>query len=521
MKRIALILAAFLIGIGSLFAQKVEASFGLDDMYDLPRYNSYQKIVGADKDGFYALRVNEANDIILEYWGMDNMTRETENPLILPSNNGIEAEFHEMFYLNGNLILFTTVTNQSIKQKTLYVQHVNKSGKIIGESKAIGRLTNQNIVVPFNVLLTEDKSSMFVYYHRPFQAYNGEPYFLKIYNPQLEEIMNKVIKLPLKDREFEVIQYKVLGNHDILMLAKVKPQEERRRRRYAIAYEYKLLRYDVDLVRVDSYDMSVEKYQPKNAWMGVNEKEQVVDIFGFMARKRKEEFSGIYHEQFDLETKEWAPIDRKETYLNFDRNDEFQFRSEHLFELRDQVYNYKIRDVVYLSNDDPVFIAEHENFWQDSVVDPQTQAVEYSNYYKFNDIIAAKVNADNNKMEWSTRIPKSQYSYNDYGDYSSFAYVAEGEKVKFFYNDHRKNLKMLANDLYRMDNLKVIRSPQRRGRAISVTLFSDGKIYGSYMFDKKHKKLVIKPELLVPYRDAYYVYMEKGNNFQFAKFNIE
>ena len=63
-------------------------------------------------------------------------------------------------------------------KKTLYIQEVNKAGKIIGESKPIGRLTNQNIVVNFEIDLTSNGKNVFVHYYRPFQKYNEGTIFL-------------------------------------------------------------------------------------------------------------------------------------------------------------------------------------------------------------------------------------------------------------------------------------------------------------------------------------------------------
>lgn len=523
MKRITLVLTGLLLIAFTGFSQPVNCDFGTDEGIELPKNNTYQKMVGADEHGFYVLRVDEQNKIWLEFWNGENLMRETNNQLILPSVSGIKAEFKEMFYLDGNLVLFTTVTNESIKQKTLYLQHVNKSGKIIGESEPIGRLTNQNIQVDFNIQLTEDKKNMFVYYHRQFQKYNEEPYFFKIYNPKLEEVINKTVKLPLTDRVFDVIQYRVLKNNDIMMLAKLK-QEDKRRRGPEV-FDYSILHYNLELKKVSDYPMEVTKYEPQNAIFGVNEKDKWVDVIGFMARRNKSEYVGMYHERLNLETNEWEPIDRKTTYHSFERIEERDFRSLHLYERYDQVYNYKLRDIVYLSTGDPVFISEHVNVWKDSIVDPQTKEVTYNYYYKYNDILTAKIDREN-KFEWVSRIPKSQKSYNDFGDYSSYNLSVIGEKIKFYYNDHRKNLKLLKNDFYIPSDLKEINNPGRKGRAVTTTLFSDGKIYGSYMFDDDHKKHTIKPDMLTKYDNDYYIFtrgssfMGQGNVY-FARFYIE
>lgn len=520
MKRIVTFILGLFIMSAITTAQTVNCDFGVDQKIKLENGETYQKMVGADKTGFYVLKTDYENNIWLEFWNSDNLVKESSNRLILPSVGGVQAEFKEMFYLNEKLIMFTTVTNESIKQKTLYAQHVNKAGKIIGESKPIGRLTNQNIVVDFDVRLTENEKNIFVNYYRPFQKYNEEPYFLKFYDADLNEVLNKTIKLPLVDREFNIVQFVVMDNLDILMLAKLKPQSDKRSRRGPEAFEYSILMYDVELSRVSEYPVSVEKFIPQNAMIAVNEKDKFVDVMGFMAKKNKIEYSGIFHERLDLKTKEWAPIDRKTTYYTMERNEERDFRAMHLMEDRDEMYNYQLRDIVYLSTGEPVLLAEHYNEWVDSIIDPRTKEVTYNSYYKYNDIIVAKVDRNNN-FEWMTRVPKSQSSYNDFGDYSSFGMTVLGEKIKLYYNGNHKNLKMLANDMYNSQDLKEAKSPGRRGRALTVTVFSDGKVYGSYMFDSKHKKQIIKPELMSVHNNKHFIYTKKGSTIKFARFFVE
>lgn len=522
MKKIIPLLSGLLIFAAVTFAQPVNCDFGLDQKTKLLKGDSYQEMVGADNTGFYVLRVDYENSIWLEYWNGDNQTKETSNRLILPSVSGVQAEYTEMYYLDGNLILFTTVTNESIKQKTLYMQNVNKSGKIIGESKPIGRLTNQNIVIDFQIDLTKNGKNIFVHYNRPFQMYNDEPYFFKIYNSKMEEVLNKTVKLPLVDREFNITQYIVTRDGDIMMLAQMKPKDERssKRSRGPQVYQYSVLIYDIELSKITEYPMTVEKYIPQNAILGVNEKDKFIDVMGFMAKKNKIIYSGIFHERMDLETKEWAVVDRKTSYYNVARNEERNFRAEHLIEQRENIYNYQLRSIEYLSTGEPVMFAEHTNTWMDSIIDPATKQIAYNNYYKFNDIIIGKIDRDN-KFEWMTRIPKSQVSYNDFGDYSSYGISVIGEKIKLFYNGNYKNLKMLANDMYDATSLKAIKSPSRKGRALTTTVFSDGKVFGSYMFDSKHKKQVIMPGMMTDYQGKYYIFTKKGTNIKFSRFYID
>ena len=80
---------------------------------------------------------------------------------------------------------------------------------------------------------------------------------------------------------------------------------------------------------------------------------------------------------------------------------------------------------------------------------------------------------------------------------------------------------MLANDMYNSQDLKEAKSPGRKGRALTATVFSDGKIFGSYMFDGKHKKQIIKPEMMAESQGKYFIFTKKGTTIKFAKFYVD
>ena len=170
-----------------------------------------------------------------------------------------------------------------------------------------------------------------------------------------------------------------------------------------------------------------------------------------------------------------------------------------------------------MSNGGSAVVAEHQNYWADSIIVPGSKEVIYSDYYRFNDILVAYCSPENN-MEWMTRIPKSQYSYNDYGKYSSVASFAVGEKIFLFYNDNPKNIKLLEQQNLDGNLYKEIIAPDRKGTAVSVSIFSDGKVHGTAMFNKKNKKYKIAPEFFKEYNYRHYLYTQNATKVKFAVF---
>lgn len=515
MKKFVLILLA-LIAFAKLTNAQVSTIFGYDKEIVLPAMNEYVRLIGADSDGFYALRIDEKDALHLDFYNNTSMSRENSNQLILPMLGGMQSEYVEMFYLDSKLILFFQVVDNTRKEKTLYIQHVNRTGRVIGEATAIGKLTNQNMSVDFHVELMDNQQNIFVYYHRPFQTYNEEPFFFKVYDPDMREIYNNIVKLPLVNQDFEIEQIKIANSGNVYMLARVSPDPRQLKRMKTIIYDYKLLYFNVSAGTVKDVDIKGKKHVLVDAIIGVDEEENI-DIFGFMVRKGKTDYEGIFHQKYNPTTETFVTGDSKKADYVFSKTEVPEFRAPHLAKNYSELYNYKLIDVLHLSNGGSAVIAEHQNHWVDSIVVPGTKEILYNDYYRFNDVLVAYCSPENN-MEWMTRIPKTQYSYNDLGQFSSIASFAIGEKIFVFYNDNAKNVKLLQNSQLTGNDLKEIASPSRRGVAVAVSIFSDGKMHGDYLFTKKNKKFRIMPEFFKEFNGRHYIYTQSGTKVKFGMF---
>jgi hypothetical protein len=491
-------------------------SFGYDKALTLAKLNEYVKFVGSDSEGFYVIRIDEKDDLHLEFFNANSLIRENSNQLILPSIGGIKSDYVAMFYLRGTLILLTEVLNNTTKEKTLYMQEVNKSGQVIGEPQIIGKLTNQNISQKFNVSLTPNQQNIFVYYNIPFQTYNEEPFFFKVYNSDMKEIYNYRLKLPMKDKSFEIDQTIISNNGNIYMVARIAPDARQMKRMKNIVYDYKLLIFDEKSGNIKDIDIKGKKFILVDAIIGVDEEENV-DIFGFMVRKGKDTYEGIFHQKYNTKTDSFVLGDAKMADYVFSKTEIPEFRADRLTKIYDEMYNYKLLNVFYLSNGGSVMIAEHRNYWVDSIIVPGSKEVIYNDYFRFNDVLVAYCSPENN-MEWMTRIPKAQYSYNDLGKYSSIAAFPVGEKVYLFYNEHPKNIELLQQQNLTGDLYKEIVAPGRKGTAVAVSIFSDGKVSAAPLFSGKNKNFKIIPELIKEFNGRILIYAENKNKVNFAVF---
>ncbi len=524
MRKVLLFVLAFCLCAVVNAQQKPTANFGYDKDIILEEGNDYVRMIGGDSDGFFAIRMDAEDKLWLEYFNSASLVRESSGEIILPVIEGNQTEYVESFYIDGQVVLFTQVVDFLKKEKLLYIQELGRSGQVMGEPRVIGKLTNQNMASEFNVQLTPNGQNVFVWYHRPFQTYNEEPFYFKMYNSSLREIYNKQVKLPLVNQSFSIDQIKITNNGSVYMLARISPSEAQLQKMKTVTYTYKLLVFNSSFDMPATFDIKDKKLTLVDVIFGIDENDNV-DVYGFLVPKGKTNYQAIYHQKINIKDKKLVNAkDSKKANYVFAKSQIPAFNAERLNKFTNQRYDYQLLDVLYLTDGGSVVVAEHRNYWKDSIFDPQTRETTYNEYYKFNDVLVAYC-APNNCMEWMVRIPKSQYSFNDYGKFSSIATYAIGEKVFLFYNDNPKNLTNLEAGESKAnlngDKYKEVTSPDRTGQAIAVSIFSDGAVSGQALFGKDNKKNKIIPELFQEYNGTHYMFTRNGKKAKFAMFNPE
>ncbi len=103
-----------------------------------------------------------------------------------------------------------------------------------------------------------------------------------------------------------------------------------------------------------------------------------------------------------------------------------------------QLYDYRMRDFFTLSDGSIVGSMEQYYVYQRTTYDNRSSFTTTMNYYYYDDIIAFRISTDG-QLIWQKRIPKSQVSTNDYGEFSSYASFQSDSSLNFIFNDHQRN----------------------------------------------------------------------------------
>ena len=520
------------------FSQSVEMDWG--QYKKLPDNSYFQKIIGTDNDGFFTIRTafdesTNENKFFLEYTSSTTNTMETSNELIFPTINGILSEYEQIYYLNGKIILFSSITNQTLQNRTLYVQYLNNDGTLKNKPKNLGSIPLGNSKADgFKIILSDNNSKILVYFNNSFVEYNNEPFNFTILDANLTELFSGELTLPLKDKKFTIEQVETGKADNFYLLAKVLSANTKKTKTTGTnkgtenkvtddkskeSFEYILYVYNTKKNELTPFNITVDKYVIKNIIFGLNTDEEIV-IEGFISNKNSKipnEFIGAFYRKINTKTLKPIEIDAKKSIMLFPKEFTAKFTQERNG-APEHFYDFKINKLGFFDNGTIVMLAEQQFVTTRTMVDPGTKEESYIYYYNYNDIICIGINKDG-KLDWAIRIPKIQQGTDDYGYYSSYALIVDANKAKIMFNDNPANegVKDPTKMKEFATNLKTI----PKATAFMVTVYPDGSFEKDAMFPKEDAKIFLCPKLIAKSKQRNIVYGQKSNEYKFGTFAFD
>lgn len=500
------IIACYIAG----YAQTLQVDWG--SLQDMPKNNFNEKIIGYDKDGLYILRssgdyVVDNSGIWLDYFSTTMKSKESSIQVLLPSVEGQMSNYLDMFYISGKIILFTTINDAAKKKTFAYVQEITKEGTLAGKPILAGEIPLNSETDKFNINLSPDKTRVMVSTLSTFEKY-ATPYKIKVFDSSLKEVVNSGFDLPLKDRNFTVLQTLYGNSGNIYFAIKAEQASKKKTATTTAKYDYLILVHSTVKKDFDTYTVALEKNVPANIFFNLDNDENVI-VFGFVSPKSAPGFTGIYYNKINPKI---AKLELNTSGL-FSREMILEFSDGRNGETAAQYLNYIPKNILFLENGSAVFLAEQSYTTTRTMVDPKTKAEEVIYYYNSNDIIAACANKEG-KIDWTLRIPKNQKSLNDNAYFLSYFATATryGSKVKILYVDNPGNLNSNA-----VAEIKELKRPQK-GVATVLTIYSDGSIDKARMFDAVDLRFLITPKTLLESPGQYYVPAIDGKTYKLGSF---
>ncbi len=500
---------------------------------DLPKQTSFQKIIGTNDDGFYALRSDNASFITtdkmwLEFVSFTTMNVDESNEIQFPAVGSKQTYFNDMFFINDKLILFTSKADKGRSQNVLYMEYMNTNGTLKNKPKEVGSTPISNLKEDrFNFKYLKEDKQIMLYYHKTYSKYNGEKFSLKIFDSNLKEVFAEDLVFPkrLMGRKNKLVQIEKAKSGNIYMLFKVEvvSTKSTRGKKSGDKYENVLVVYNTKKKEFKTYDVKVNKFVPKSVKFVLTDDEIVV-LAGTMAPrtvKFPEQFTGMFYLKINPKTEKVIPFKNPKLAVYDIKRDKkliSTFSSTRTGETQADRYSFEVKSVEKLQNGGFVVVAEQYFKSYRTYKDPQTKKEIKILYHNYNDILVGGIDKTG-KFAWVKRFPKMQYSINDGGHFSSFATIVNVNTVKLMYNDVAKNITNTNSDKTKTIKFNPKTSP--KGVAVMHSIYTDGSIQKTPMFADKDGECVIIPKTLTEFTDGYLIATQKGKKYRFAQFVVE
>lgn len=516
--------------------------------YSEPNNSFLSKVIHADQNGFYALRVQGLGSkktkpsIFVESYDKGQMKLKKSVELDLKFKNK-RRDFENVIMAGGQMYFLTSFNNQAKKKNYLFAQKVNlKTLKPSQKLIKLGEVATKNLYQEggFRHHLSKDTSKVLIYSMLPKKKRQPERFSLQVFDNQLNTLWSKEVRLPFNDEKFAVEEYKVDNDGNVYMLGVIYQDKVRVRRGGKANYQYVILAYRNGGESVEEYKINLSKKFITDLTFRVAKNGDLI-FSGFYSDKGTFSVKGTYFFRLDPVT--------KEIYNKNLKAFDFDFLTEYLSDNQynkakkkaqkggtPELYRYALDDLILRSDGGAVLVAEqyyvqrryNNDYYGNSPYgfgygfgnrysrfnDPYNRFNEEYEYY-YNDIIVVNIQP-NGEIEWTARIPKQQITRNDGGYYSSYAMSIVKDKFYFVFNDNFKNYE---------PNKKPNKWYTYTGRNSVITLAEinkDGEVAVHPLFAETEASITTRPKVCKQIgRQEMLVYGERGRKFRFGNLVFE
>ena len=161
------------------------------------------KIVGQTDYGLYALTTRRKK-FYLEYFVGESFSRKFTTELAFKVEDGIESELAELFFLEGNLLLFTSTFDKSNKIYKIFGYQLSNEGKITSERVEIleAGFEKKRRAGEIGFRISQDLSKLLVYHSAPHKKTSKSWQInMKILSSNLDLIKNLQTEFPLQSEK--------------------------------------------------------------------------------------------------------------------------------------------------------------------------------------------------------------------------------------------------------------------------------------------------------------------------------
>ena len=502
---------AFLVLIALFFSFAQAQNQDLDFTWgqDIDAETEIVKIIHRDANGHYAL-TNRRKTFFIEYFSNPDYKRKFTTELKLPEINDRRMDLENVYYMDGNLLLFSSYYDRKTKTQNTYAFKLDERGKIV--SKRID-IFSINVEAKWKsgetkIKISRDNSKMLAIHSAPFtKSEKAWVINMKILTPELDMIKEMTEKIPLEQEEDYVEISNAIISNDAGVYVAARQLSWVRKLRLNVTKSMTIYSYDPSN-GFEVVIIPVEISKNKSASSIVLEIDTDGNLLGagFYGEYNRqgifkfEAIKGTYFIKIDRITESVA-IKNLEPFAGDFYKQVLSDRA--LKKGRDIANVYIPRKIVMKEDGGVVLIAEYYTYSQSTNNGVQTTTIIHG------PLIVANITSVG-EIDWVKVVPKYQmfseskrglnlgiitlYSSNAYKvtQYHSFLVGVGESSLYFIYNDHPKNVSMA-----RMSYKEGFRSLNgfKGAVPVCVTIDENGKMNKEILQAKDRSEVKLRPKI--------------------------
>ena len=335
----------------------------------------------------------------------------------------------------------------------------------------------------FDVQLSKDRSKIAIFTNPPYDRKSAENFYVRVFDPALEELWNADVELVYKDRNFGIMDFEVSNSGDVFILSYFDRSPN-------ITFtsnrdlDYKLMKVGSgEQNEIVEFDLGLDNIRVHSLGIECDLTDGQMAISGFYGRRNSWDMDGALYLSFDQ-----AKGEVIHSNLNpFSTDFVAQFSKILAKRGKGIRKNFVFRQFVARPDGGAYVVAEdYELIVRTTNTGRGTTVTNY--YYYYRDIIVLSINKEGD-VDWYAHIPKNQNSMNDGGYYLGYTFLMNDDGLHFVYNDHRSNAKRWGKK-----RLKPIRNA-KSGNLVMVSLGHDASLNYRVLNKNQRQKFRVAPRM--------------------------
>ena len=450
MKKINLIIFYFAISL-SFFAQlqkSQQAHITWGDELKFKKGEEFIKYLGKDSRNHFLIKsLKRGSQYEINIFGND-MGLKNKAVIDMKHHGNYRMTYEGSYLINNNIYVFSSFPDKKNKINRLYCRTFDKNDLSIGKLTEIEQLPYEKgkFKGSFGVEVSDDESMLLVYLGKPYEKNAPEKFGFTVLDEKLNEKWKKDIELPYTEQFFKIQDYQINNDGDVYLLGKEYKERKKDRIKGAPNYKYHILAYLDNGRKIKDYEINLEDKFITDITYKIAKNGDLI-CSGLYSKNGTTSIKGAFYMTIDFDTRKIKNNSIREFEEDFitqgwsDKEIAKAKKKELKKDKAIEMYQYDLSDFILKEDGGAILLAEQfyitvSTYTTTDANGNTTTRTVY--HYHYNDVILVNI-SPKGKIEWVTKVEKSQHSTNDGGYLSSYVLQVDGDQLHLIYNESARN----------------------------------------------------------------------------------